>query len=139
MRLLFFKAFIRSYLRLIYFDILMLRRDAAALRDKARLWPLGGRIMSSEEIGRISYAMDMACIWYRKEVLCLMRAAATTSVLRDYGEPVEMIVGTQIMPPKTHAWVEKDGRVVNDKPYMRQKYLVMELITGAASPNTQEG
>jgi hypothetical protein len=138
MRRLFWKAFIKSYLRLIYFDILMLGKNSAALKDKVDLWPLSDRTMSSEEIDRISYAMDMACIWYRKEVLCLMRAAATTSVLRDYGEKVEMVIGTQVFPPRTHAWVEKDGRVVNDKPYMREKYLVMERITGGAPPNTQE-
>jgi hypothetical protein len=67
-----------------------------------------------------------------------MRAAATTSILRDCGEPVEMVVGTQIMPPRTHAWVEKDGQVVNDKPYMREKYLVMEHVSGTPQLNTQE-
>ena len=76
----------------------------------------------------VLYAMDMACIWYRKKVLCLQRAAATSTLLRDYGEPAEMIIGTQLMPHKTHAWVEIHGQVANDKPYMREKYKVMEQM-----------
>src|SRR6267142_2468310 len=28
-----------------------------------------------------------------------------------------MVIGAQQMPFKAHAWVEVDGRVVNDKPY----------------------
>ncbi len=126
MRLLFFKAFIRSYWRLIYFDIAMLRGDYRKMRNRARLWPVNIRKLSTEQVQRVLYAMDMACIWYRKEVLCLQRAAATSTLLRDYGEPAEMVIGTQFLPHKTHAWVEIDRKVANDKPYMREKYNVME-------------
>lgn len=126
MRLLFFKAFIRSYLRLIYFDILMGRGDYRRLRSTARFWPVGNRTLSQEQVQKVLYAMDMACIWYRKEVLCLQRAAATSTLLRDCGEAAEMVIGTQLMPHKTHAWVEIDGKIANDKPYMREKYIVME-------------
>jgi len=37
-----------------------------------------------------------------------------------------MILGAQQMPFKAHAWVEVDGRVVNDKPYMREMYPVLD-------------
>jgi hypothetical protein len=129
MRFLFFNAFIKSYLRLIYFDILMLRGNYRKLRNQARLWPVATRTLSGEQVQRVLYAMDVACIWYRKEVLCLQRAAATSTLLRDYGEPAEIVIGTQLLPHRTHAWVEIDGKVANDKPYMREKYKVMEQET----------
>ena len=34
--------------------------------------------------------------------------------------------GVQKLPFKAHAWVEVDGRVVNDKPYMREMYTVLD-------------
>lgn len=71
-------------------------------------------------------AIDMACIWYRKEVLCLQRSAVATCLLRQYGVAAEMVMGSQQLPFKSHAWVEVDGRVVNDKPYVNQMYAVVE-------------
>ncbi len=126
MRLLFFNAFVKSYWRLIYFDISMLWGNYRKMGNRVRLWPVGTQRLSPDEVERVLYAMDMACIWYRKEVLCLQRAAATSTLLRDYGERAEMIIGTQLLPHQTHAWVEINGKVANDKPHMREKYKVME-------------
>jgi hypothetical protein len=32
------------------------------------------------------------------------------------------VIGSQQMPFKAHAWVEVDGRVVNDKQYVHELY-----------------
>jgi hypothetical protein len=37
-----------------------------------------------------------------------------------------MIIGVQQIPIKAHAWVEVDGRVVNDKPYMSAMYTILD-------------
>jgi hypothetical protein len=37
-----------------------------------------------------------------------------------------MMIGAQQMPFRAHAWVEVDGHVVNDKPYMREMYAVLD-------------
>jgi hypothetical protein len=37
-----------------------------------------------------------------------------------------MIIGAQLLPFKAHAWVEVDGRVVNDKSYTREMYQVLD-------------
>jgi hypothetical protein len=37
-----------------------------------------------------------------------------------------MVLGAQMLPFKSHAWVEVDGIVVNDKPYMLEIYQVLE-------------
>jgi hypothetical protein len=36
-----------------------------------------------------------------------------------------MVVGVQQIPFLAHAWVELEGRVVNDKPYMSEIYLTL--------------
>jgi hypothetical protein len=57
---------------------------------------------------------------------CLQRSAATTLLLRRYGKKAEMVIGAQFLPFKAHAWVEIDGAVVNDKPYMLEVYRPLE-------------
>jgi hypothetical protein len=77
-------------------------------------------------VEQICSAVDMACIWYWKKVLCLQRSAATACLLKRYGVPAQMTIGAQQIPFKAHAWVEVDGRVVNDKPYIREMYAVLD-------------
>jgi hypothetical protein len=85
--------------------------------------------MSSDaSIETICMAVDTACIWYWKEVLCLQRSAAATCLLKRHGVPARMVIGAQQNPFKAHAWVEVDGQVVNDKSYMREMYAVLDSI-----------
>jgi hypothetical protein len=37
-----------------------------------------------------------------------------------------MVIGAQILPFRSHAWVEIGGVVVNDKPYMPDIYRFLE-------------
>lgn len=71
-------------------------------------------------------AMDYACVLYFKRVLCLQHSCATTLLLRRHGWIAEMVIGAQIVPLASHAWVELGGVVVNDKPYMAEIYQVLE-------------
>lgn len=116
---------LRAYVRLIQFDLYLARRDFQALHDKVRSYPLGQAPASAETTERICASVDMACIWYWKEVLCLQRSAATACLLRRSGICAEMIIGVQAIPFKAHAWVEVNRRVVNDKPYIREMYAVL--------------
>jgi len=117
---------LRAYLKLIYFDFYLAKGDFAALSARVRNFPLGRRVISPDITERICAAVDMACIWYWKEALCLQRSAATACLLKQYGVPAQMMIGAQQMPFKAHAWVEVDGRVVNDKPYIREMYAILE-------------
>ena len=58
--------------------------------------------------------------------LCQQRSAATACLLRKCGVPAQLVIGAQQMPFKAHAWVEVDGRVVNDKPYTPEMYGVLD-------------
>jgi len=37
-----------------------------------------------------------------------------------------MVIGAQKLPFKAHAWVEVNEQVVNDKPYTREMYAVLD-------------
>ncbi len=117
---------LEAYLWLIRFDLYVGRGNFTALYDKVRSYPTGKKMTYADAIERICSAMDMACIWYWKEALCLQRSAATACLLKRYGIPAQMVIGAQQMPFKAHAWVEVGGRVVNDKPYIPEIYVVLD-------------
>lgn len=117
---------LRAYLRLIHLDLYLARANFQALHKKVTGCPVREMSVSTNVIERVCAAVDMACIWYWKPVLCLQRSAATTCLLKQCGVSAEMIIGAQQIPLKAHAWVEVDGRVVNDKPYMREMYAVLD-------------
>jgi Transglutaminase-like superfamily len=117
---------LNAYLKLIHFDLYLARGNFAALYDKVRNYPVAARVPVSDAIEEICSAVDMACIWYWKEALCLQRSAATACLLKKYGVTAQMVIGAQQIPFKAHAWVEVEGRVVNDKRYVREMYGVLD-------------
>jgi len=117
---------VQAYLNLIHFDLYLARGSFSALYNKVRNFPIGRKPASVNSVERMCSAVDMACIWYWKEALCLQRSAATACLLRRYGVGAELVIGAQQMPFKAHAWVEVDRRVVNDKPYTPEMYAVLD-------------
>jgi hypothetical protein len=117
---------LRAYLTLIQFDLYLARGNFRVLYDKVRGYPMKTVVLSRDPVERVCAAVDIACIWYWKQVLCLQRSAATTCLLKQHGVPAQMILGAQQMPFKAHAWAEVDGFVVNDKPYIREMYTVLD-------------
>jgi len=118
--------FIQAYSKLVLFDSYVAQNDFAGLYAKVRNTPLTQKSISGHCVPRICLAVDLACIWYWKEVLCLQRSAATACLLKRYGVAAELVIGAQQMPFKAHAWVEVDRKVVNDKPYMSEMYQVLD-------------
>lgn len=117
---------LRAYWRLIYFDFYLARGDFAALYERVRNCPVDRPAAILEVSEKVCAAVDVASIWYWKRVLCLQRSAATAFLLKRSGVPAQMMIGAQQMPFKAHAWVEVDGRVVNDKPYVSEIYAVLD-------------
>ena len=115
-----------AYLKLILFDLYLARGNFAALYEKVRNYPVNEKTLPADTVERICSAMDMACIWYWKEALCLQRSAATACLLKKHGIPAQMVIGAQQMPFRAHAWVEVSDRVVNDKPYTPEMYAVLD-------------
>ena len=117
---------LKAYLNLIRFDLYLARGNFAAVYDKVRNYPVGKTTPAPGAVEYICSAVDMACIWYWKEALCLQRSAATSCLLKSHGIFAQMVIGAQQLPFKAHAWVEVDGRVVNDKPYVPEMYAILD-------------
>jgi hypothetical protein len=115
-----------GYLKLIQFDLYLGRGNFAAVYGKVRHYPVRNLPRVVNPVERVCSAIDLACIWYWKEVLCLQRSAATACLLKKCGIPAQMIIGAQQIPFKAHAWVEVDGQVVNDKHYVSEIYAVLD-------------
>jgi Transglutaminase-like superfamily len=116
----------RAFSMLVLFHIYLARGNFAGLHKRVRRFPAQRQVQSSVTVEDICRAIDLACIWYPKEVLCLQRSAATVRLLKLFGYPAEMVVGARLMPFKAHAWVEVNGKVVNDKSYVRDMYSVLD-------------
>ena len=118
---------IEGWLLLLYFEFIMRFCGFKAFNvivHKERARPRCAT--SFPESADLCHAIDLACVFYFKPVKCRQRSAATTLLLRRHGWEAEMVIGAQILPFKSHAWVEINGAVVNDKSYMAEIYQVLE-------------
>ena len=122
MRILFWKALVG----LVAFDLLLLGRDFARLHRTVRNWTVIKKEMPLEVADSVCDAVNRACIWYPKHVLCLQRSAVTTCLLRSHGVPAQMVLGAQKLPFKAHAWVEISGRAINERVEVQSIYGVWE-------------
>ena len=118
--------FLEAYWRLIVFDLWLARNDFAGLYSEVRNCPIDTEAPSADTVERVCSAINIACIWYWKEVLCLQRSAATTWLLKRHGVAAQTVIGAQRLPFKSHAWVEVGGIVVNDKSYLSEIYAVLD-------------
>ena len=70
-------------------------------------------------------AVVLACCFYWKPVLCLQRSMCAARLLRAHGIAARLVIGYRPRPFFSHAWVEVDGRVVNDSPVYRQRLRIL--------------
>jgi len=123
-----FVLVLTAYLELVRFGFHIRRRNFAALHFAVRNSGVHKHTPGCSSLEELCRAVDLACIWYGKKVLCLQRSAAATCLLRRHGIPAQLVIGTQQIPFNAHAWVEVEGRVVNDRAYMPEMYAVLERI-----------
>lgn len=116
----------RTYLELILQEFSLLKRDFASIHESVRSCRVSTGAQSGATQAHILHVIDLAAVFYFKEVKCLQRSAVTARLLRKHGYLAEMAIGVQQMPFHAHAWVEVDGIAVNDKPYVSQSYAVIE-------------
>jgi len=119
--MLFFKALFE----LLVYDLLSPFRSFRALHATVKGWKVAGRPSNLGTIDRVCTAVNYACVWYPKQALCLQRSFVTTHLLRMHGVPAQMVLGAQKLPFKAHAWVEVNGRAVNERSNV-QAYGVWE-------------
>ena len=76
----------------------------------------------------ILWSVDEACVWYAKRAACLQRSVVATWLLRRHGIAAQMVIGCRPLPFESHAWVEVEGRVVNDRPQYQRAFRVLDRV-----------
>jgi len=114
-----------AYSQLIRFEPFLVRRDFPGLYQAVRNQTVQAR-PGSYSLEQVCAAMDIACVWYWRHVLCLQRSAATAVMLRRNGIAADLVLGIQQIPFRAHAWVEVEGQVVNDKSYISSLYSILD-------------
>lgn len=118
--------FWRALVGLFAFDLLRFGQKFYLMHEFVKLWPV--RICLSDPLllDRASSALNHACVWYPKRVLCLQRSAVFTCLLRDCGVSAQMVMGAQKFPFKAHAWTEVNGHAINERRDVASIYQVWE-------------
>jgi hypothetical protein len=117
---------VEGWVLIFYFELIMHFRTLKRLHHVVSQTRPITQPETAPPYQEICRSIDVACVYYFKHVLCLQRSAATTLLLRRYGWNAEMVIGAKLVPFESHAWVEIDGCVVNDKPYVSELYQVLE-------------
>ena len=117
---------LQSLFLLLHIDWLLQTQGFARVHQlvRSRAVESAHRVRTSED--EFSRAVNLACVLYFKPVLCLQRSVALTLLLRRYGVDAQMVIGAQLFPFASHAWVEVAGQVINDKPYIKSLFQELE-------------
>ena len=122
MRFLTWKALIE----LLVFEIRGFGRNFGKMHRFIASRKVSRRTPLPDAVSRVCDAVNIACVWYPKRVLCLQRSFVITSMLRHYGVHAEMVLGAQKVPFKAHAWTEVNGRAINERRDVQKIYGVWE-------------
>src|ERR1700740_190784 len=114
--------FFQAAFELLFYDALSTFSDFHTLYSIAKSWEVARVPAGQETIERVCTAVNYACVWYPKQVLCLQRSFVTTHLLRKHGIAALMVLGAQKLPFKAHAWVEVEGRAVNERSNVQATY-----------------
>lgn len=116
----------KALVGLLAFDLLGFNRNFARMHRCVSKWHVAPRPALEDDVNRICAAVNYACMWYPKRVLCLQRSMVTTCLLRTCGVEAKMVMGAQNLPFKAHAWTEVDGRAINERRDVQTIYSVWE-------------
>jgi Transglutaminase-like superfamily/Coenzyme PQQ synthesis protein D (PqqD) len=121
-RFLFWKALFG----LAAFDLFRFGSNFCRSYEFVRGWKVSPSQFGTDIVDQVCNALNYACVWYPKRVLCLQRSAVTTCLLRGCGVQAEMVMGAQKFPFKAHAWTEVNGRAINEQTDVQRTFLVWE-------------
>ncbi|WP_025029000.1 lasso peptide biosynthesis B2 protein [Caldalkalibacillus mannanilyticus] len=85
------------------------------------------RNVPKEEVEFIYFILniiDAVCFYYIGKARCLHRSVAGYEIFMKKKIPIDLVVGVSKFPFMAHAWLEYNGRVVNDEGDMRNKYTI---------------
>ena len=118
--------FFEAYAELLWLELRLRGHGFAGVHEAVTNLAVAKCDPENQSSSEICHAVDLACVFYFKEVLCLQRSAAAVRLLRRHGVAAELVTGVQQWPFRAHAWVEIAGRVVNDKPHVTEGFAVID-------------
>ena len=73
--------------------------------------------------------MNLAACFYYKPVLCWQRSVVTARLMRKHGIACRLVIGYDVSPFFSHAWVETDTcSIVNDLPTYPERLRVLRKL-----------
>jgi Transglutaminase-like superfamily len=117
----------QAWLALIVFDVARIAGFGSVHDAIKRCRPRDPH-RSTPAVDDIVWAIDEACVWYVKRAACLQRSVVTTWLLRRNGIEAALVIGYRPIPFESHAWVEVNGRIVNDRPQYQKFFRVLERL-----------
>ena len=119
--------FLQALLALMAYEVIRTFCSFERIHTMVRQWKIARSDRSATDVlDHVCTAVNYACIWYPKQVLCLQRSFITTYLLRRRGVAAHMVLGAQKIPFQAHAWVEVNGRAVNERSDVQATYSVWD-------------
>jgi hypothetical protein len=118
--------FFRALCALFAYDILSAICKFETIYTMVKRWDVGRGTADQITVDGVCRAVNYACVFYPKQVLCLQRSFVTTYLLRKSGVSAQMVLGAQKLPFKAHAWVEVNGQAINERSNVQETYAVWD-------------
>ncbi|HEY6351203.1 MAG TPA: lasso peptide biosynthesis B2 protein [Candidatus Angelobacter sp.] len=117
---------LKALLGLLFFDLFRFGRNFTKTHGLVQSWRIAPISTPANTVELVCRAVNYACVWYPKRVLCLQRSVVTTCLLRSCGIQAQMVMGAQKFPFKAHAWTEVEGHAINERRDVQSIYMVWE-------------
>jgi hypothetical protein len=119
---------LRAFKELMFYEILTKWGGFKHVRSYVQRSSRKKLDVPPDTVKRVVDAVDIASVFYYRRVMCLHRSFAAVRMLRKSGVDAELIIASRPLPFLSHAWVEVDNQIVNDKPGYKRKLQVLERI-----------
>ena len=119
---------VRALSELVRYDLLHALRGFGCISRAVERQRVISQPVHPETEARICDAVTLATCFYWKRVYCLQRSAVTARLLKKWGVDARLVIGYRPSPFFSHAWVEVNGRVVNDSPAYKERMYVLSTF-----------
>lgn len=119
---------LRALADLLLYDLLAAVAGFPYIRTMVKRTPVKHGPVDQNTISRVCDAVDIASCFYCRQVRCMHRSFVAVRLLRSAGVSAQLVIGSRPIPFISHAWVEVDGCVVNDKPGYKRRLTEMDRI-----------
>jgi hypothetical protein len=119
---------LRALWEIVRYDLVNVTFGFRRIHRQVAQQAVANRTFPAETERRVCDAVCLAACFYWRPVRCLQRSIAATRLLRTYGVNGRLVIGYRAAPFLSHAWVEVDGRVVNDSPAYKERLHVLSTF-----------